>query len=90
MKNELLKILNLDDPKLAKELAMNKLVKQSKNKSKNIKILKPEKNVKVNNAYRSSHAFFQQLQETNQIGASIKKRAHTTDKNKLTSKKLKL
>ena len=57
---------------MAKELAMNKLVKQSKNKSKNIKILKPEKNVKVNNAYRSSHAFFQQLQETNQTESKYK------------------
>jgi hypothetical protein len=52
-----------------------------------------EKKGKANAAYRSSHAFFQQLQETNQIGSKIanKKRANdSTEKNKLTSKKLKL
>lgn len=84
--------LHPENEKLAKEAAMEKLKKQSKNMSKNIKILKTDKKTKVNSAYKSSSAFFEQLQETNQPGfkaAAAKKRLGDS-KDKLTSKKLKL
>lgn len=106
--------LHPENEKLAKEAAMDKLKKQSKNMSKNIKILKTvraalncflnltfefihfslmkDKKTKVNSAYKSSSAFFEQLQETNQPGfkaAAAKKRLGDS-KDKLTSKKLKL
>lgn len=52
------------------------------------------KKQKVNSAYKSSAAFFEQLQEANQPGAkqaAAKKRlSDSNDKNKITSKKLKL
>jgi hypothetical protein len=109
-------------------MAMNKLKKQAKNVSQNIKILKhvslidfnliiPEfgpgstsrgftginpkiikfmffsskdKNEKQNKAYKSSTAFFKQLQENTQLGKKVIKKKRAGDSNEKSSKKLKL
>jgi hypothetical protein len=70
---------------------MNKLKKQAKNMSYNIKILKDDKKSKVNSALRSSSAFFKQLQENTQLSKKVgKKKLNNNDSNGKSSKKLKL
>jgi hypothetical protein len=70
---------------------MNKLKKQAKNMSHNIKILKDDKKSKVNSALRSSSAFFKQLQENTQLSKKVgKKKLNNSDSNAKSSKKLKL
>ncbi len=72
---------------------MQKLKKQAKNMSQNIKILKNDKKSKVNTALRSSSAFFKQLQENTQLSkkVAIKKRSSdSTASNTNSSKKFKL
>ncbi len=82
----------IDNAKISKEVAMTKLKKQAKNMSHNIKILKDDKKSKVNNALRSSSAFFKQLQENTQLSkkVGVKKRQNNADSSSKSSKKLKL
>jgi hypothetical protein len=86
-----------DNAKLNKEIAINKLKKQAKNMSKNIKILdsnnKNDKDGKK--ALRSSTAFFKQLQESTQTSVKAIKKKMTAGggdsySNQKSSKKLKL
>ncbi|CAF0782907.1 unnamed protein product [Brachionus calyciflorus] len=83
--------LDPNNEKVNKEIAMNKLKKQAKNLSKNIKILKQDK--KTDKAYKSSSAFFKQLQENTELSknkVNVKKKLSSNADEKKSSKKLKL
>ena len=110
---ELAQALDPDNAKVNKEIAMNKLKKQAKNMSKNIKILDQvwifeafhlkvkikiiyflffkKKDSKSTKAYRSSTAFFKQLQENSLMDKKVVKRKKFNESDSAkSSKKLKL
>ncbi len=71
---------------------MQKLKKQAKNMSRNITILDQKPKTKVNAAYRSSTAFFQQLQDktTQMNNGKLKQKSLKENEMVNEAKKLKL